>query len=233
MHRLKVRNIECKISDFEVKTEQAISNIENQIDGAKKLYDILLNSCVMYFGLHPSQIQDIVITAVIKIILKKHSDLSLEEIEYSFERANITRTVTIVVDDLIKPILEYKKIKLYISEEQKLLNKEIAEQNEKIFQEAKFRKDSEEIYSKSLIEKKWLGTIFHCENLAKRHFADRIDKDLKNKFWMEAQDEYNKIKNNLEPDVWLCNFGKTEIRLFSEKIVLEALNLRLNLLNEK
>lgn len=233
MNRLKTVGVEIKQTDLQIKPANQISQIEDKVEVAKNLYDILVNSCVLYFGIHPSQIQNIVISQAIKIILKNHADLSLVEIEYSFERINISREVTIVVDDLIKPILEYKKVKFFVSREQQRLNKEIAEQNEVVYQKARFLKECKEIYNQSLVERKWIGTIWHCEAIARDYLAPQLDSKVKKQFWLEAKSEFRELKKNDEFDIWMKNMGKTEIRLFSEKIVLEAIRLGLNLSNEK
>lgn len=173
-----------------------------------------------------SNIPDVLLKESCKTIVKRFSELSLEEIKHSFERIEREKKITISIDDIIKPIEKYFNVKYFISREVKQLRKEEFEAKQTALKEHEFISLSLDLYRKSVLEGKWLGDIYNSSAIAKTYIAPLIDQETKNELWKDAQREYKTIKES--DDLFLLNTGATELRLFAQKIVLEGVKRKVS-----
>ena len=58
----------------------------DQIELAVNIYEVIINSADIYFGVKATSLSDALIKAVVQEIIKKYSTFTLSDIEYSFER---------------------------------------------------------------------------------------------------------------------------------------------------
>lgn len=85
----------------------------------------------------------------------------------------------------------------------------------------KHLKRSRDLYKVALESGEWLGTVFNAAVIA-RDLAAEIEKEVKKKLWKESEYEYS-LLDKKSPD----NVGITPIRIFSEKIVEEAIKQKI------
>jgi hypothetical protein len=222
-------------NDLFVHSGLPINQLKDQVKSAVSLNDILNEVCVLYYGIHISQISDVVIKKAITEILKRFNSLSLEEIRYSFERLKLERSVTIVLDDLIKPIQRYVNAKEEINKQHSKIQKELDEQKEAEQKAIDFEKECKDIYNSSLKANEWSGTIYHASIIAKKFLAHQIEQSTKDELFKQAKEVMYKIRQEMEQDEKNIyqHIGKNEIRIYSELIVKEAISRKLELINNE
>jgi hypothetical protein len=212
-----------------------INQLKDQVKSVVSLNDILNEVCVLYYGIHISQISDVVIKKAITEILKRFNALSLEEIRYSFERLKLERSVTIVLDDLIKPIQRYVNAKEEINKQRSKIQKELDEQKEAEQKAIDFENECKEIYNSSLKANEWNGTIYHASIIAKKFLAHQIEQSTKDELFKQAKELMYKIRQEMEQDEKNIyqHIGKNEVRIYSELIVKEAISRKLEIINNE
>lgn len=223
---MKTVNVDVRHKDFNFRDELPICKYEDQKDVAKSIYKILSDACILYFGIHSTQIQEVVIFKAIEKINKEFNSISLKEIEHSFERLDLQRQVTITLDDLINPIKKYLYVKNYITVEEQKHIKEMQERDLEIIKSKEFEESSLTTYRLSLQKNEWKGNIFNAHAIAKKYLADKFSQEEKSEIFSKAKQQRLNVEAILDSDpLKICEFvGHTDERLFSNMIVIEAVN---------
>jgi len=226
--RLITLNVEVKEKDFQFENELKIYEEENQIETAKKIHSALIDCCVLYYGIHISQIQEVVLITAIQKIIKEFNSISIKEIFHAFERIEIQKQVTITIEDLLKPIRKYIYVKNYISKEFQNHLKEEQEKLQAVEKAIQHREECLNFYAEALSSGIWKGTIFHAVTIAKDFKISKLlHPEQVFEFWETSKREFKVIENDVEN--FLENFGKTAERLFAEKLIIEAIKQKIKL----
>lgn len=235
LSRLKTAPMQIVKNDLFVNSGLPINQIKDQVKTVVSLNDILNEVCVLYYGIHISQISDVIIKKAITEIFKKFNALSIEEIKYSFERIKLERSVTIVLEDLIKPIQRYVNAKEEINKQRYKIQKELDEKQESEFKAKEFENECKEIYNTSLKANEWSGTIYHASIIAKKFLAHQIEQSTKDKLFKQAKELMYQIKEEMQQDEKNIyqHIGKNEIRIYSQLIVKESICRKLELINNE
>lgn len=192
--------------------------------------------CSLYFGVHPTQIQEDLIFLATKKIINEFNQISIEELVHAYDRIEIQRQVTLTIEDLIQPVKKYIFAKNYISAEQEKIQKQEIE--EQIAEQKKIEhlKTCVLRYEESLKAGKWLGNIFEAITTAKEfNLKQYLSKEQTLLFWNEAKNEYFELKKQEKEDEknelqnFLSNLGKTAERIYAEKIVVECIKQKIKL----
>lgn len=137
----------------------------DQIELAVSIYEVIINSADVYFGVKASSLSDALIKVVVQDIIKNYSTFTLSDIEYAFERFAKQRTDwrNLTKSDLIEPIKQYSIVKTEIKNEQKRILEEEKYQQESERKEQEFFDNAVKVYNTSLTLGEWLGDIFQAK----------------------------------------------------------------------
>lgn len=200
---MKANNINFKINDFQLFTDLKIINAD-QNSASNILKSMLIDVCIVYFGIHVSQVPDVLINSAVIEIKQKFNDLTLNEIKYSFQRIEHDRKITVILNDLIKPIKEFKTVKGSILN---YTNEIIKIENKKISKEVQNKIDQQiaiDVYNESLKKDSWSGSIFQCVKIAEL-IKDKFSEEEKLNWWNEVL-KINVVTDNA--DIYNLNLGK-------------------------
>lgn len=156
----------------------------DQIDLAVKIYEVIIESADIHFGVKASSLSDALIRAVVQDIIKNYNTLTLTDIEYSFERFAKQRTDwrNLTKSDLIQPIQQYSVIKMKIKSEMRKMQEEDEYEIEKQKKIREFEEKSIDCYNVSLDLGKWTGDIFQAKAIYRKFkgkISDEVIADLK------------------------------------------------------
>lgn len=176
----------------------------DQIELAVNIYEVIINSADIYFGVKATSLSDALIKAVVQEIIKKYSTFTLSDIEYSFERFSKQRTDwrNLTKSDLIEPINQYSVIKNEIKNEQKKILEEEKIQLETEKKANEFLESSIKLYKASLELGEWLGDIFQAKAIFEQ-FRGKVKGDVCKQLQIEAMkkfkilDERKKLEHTL------------------------------------
>lgn len=219
MRVLMNKGIKCTTADFEVRNDIPICDKVNQKEVVVELNKILTEISIMYFGLHQSQIQEIILNKVIKTILSDFRNMKLSEVLYSYERATVERKITYTVDDYLLPVIAFqtflKNKHICISE----INKEEQEKQKQIELQKKFKQESVSIYKESLKKGSWLGSIWQA-NAIKDILKVNFDFEFRKKLYDEAGQEALLIPdyNEMDFDEYHKFMGMNQQTIYADKL---------------
>ncbi len=232
-NRLKTIRNEVEILPGDIRSgEISISNIQDQRSVSFLIQKAIEDSCIMYFGVHPTQIMDEVIDKVVLEVMQKYAHLSISELAYCYERIPIEKTVVITVNDLLDPIKKYLPSKNIITIEGKRLEKELEEIAESEKRAAKSLELSIEFYNQCLKDgRKWDGCVFRSMELAKSVLKNKLPEDFKEKCFASAKIRMIHIQSLIDkyPDKQVSFFGYTWKRVAAKKYVTECIKRKIKI----
>jgi hypothetical protein len=188
----------------------------DQVELAVSIYEVIINSADVYFGIKATSLSDALIKAVVTEITKNFSKLTLSDVEYAYERFSKQRTDwrNLTKSDLIEPIKQYSVIKMEISNEQKriLEDERIAEETK--VKEDEFENNAINVYKASLGLGEWLGDIFQAKAIFNR-FRGKVSSDKCKELQIEAVKKFRVLdeKRKLEHTLY------TAERIYAQLIV--------------
>lgn len=193
-----------------------ILHYNNKIDCAVRIFKVIVDSADIYYGIRSGQLSEALTDKIVKKILTDYSELSISDIEYSFERfrkeKNDWRNITF--DELMTPIQQYHRIKFAVSRERKLMEKELQEKKERDQKEIEFINTSIELYKKSMDHDYYLGDVFHSRKIY-GNFISKISEDILSDFQMDA----NRQSNKLNEDNAFGMLSYTPERIYAKMVV--------------
>ena len=209
----------------------------DKIDKIKLVNDLstkLIECCVANFGVYPDNIQDVVLQKAIKQILKDYNTLSIEQIEYSFDRLVLNKIITVSVDDLINPIKKYFNVLKSIKNERFKIQKEIEDNEKAEISLNETRKKALEFYRECIKKKEYareivvngvvVRSIFYAEIVCNNYLSDKFTYEQKIQFKREAE----KIKEINDESVHQFKYiGHSVDRITRELAVIEAIKLNI------
>lgn len=208
--RINASGLDVIKKDFQRhNTGIALCNYLDKVQAAIEIYDLIVDSADVYFGIRAEQLSQALIKAVVNTIMEDFSALSLSDIQYSFERYVTPKTDwrNITKFELIAPIQKYAIIKFKIDNEILIVEKENKEEQERKIRADIFLNEAIDMYNESLINGEWNGTIFQAfviHRKFRKYFSEdeitQIKKDAKNmEFLMhETEDVYKIIGYSFE-----------------------------------
>jgi hypothetical protein len=137
----------------------------DQVELAVSIYEVIINSADVYFGIKATSLSDALIKAVVQEITKNYSKLTLTDVEYAYERFSKQRTDwrNLTKSDLIEPIKQYSIIKMEITNEQRRIIEDERIAEESRVKQLEFEKNALNVYKASLSLGEWLGDIFQAK----------------------------------------------------------------------
>lgn len=214
---------DCQRFDLQV----SIKDHVDKVDCAVQIFKTIVDSADIYFGIRAGQLSEALTDKVVKTILAFYSDLSVEDIEYAFERYHKEKTDwrNVTLDELMNPIKQYHKIKHAVSKEALKLQAEIKEQEERNAKEIEFLNLSIDLYNESLDKGCiFLGDIFHARKIY-GNFISIISEDI----LIDMQKEANRRSIELrEQDIYL-HLSHTPERIYAKMVVEHALAKKMQL----
>lgn len=133
------------------------------------LYETLENVSEMFFGLDRQKLSTATITAVIKRFTGTLNELTADDVEYAFKRAEIVPVMnrTLTLNDLYYPIARWSGIRADIRKARWAIQNESNDQQAREHAAQAFLEESKFIYIASLRKKLWDGSVFHASVLIK------------------------------------------------------------------
>jgi hypothetical protein len=228
--QLKVNNdLQISKNDLDLILNNKVPKIKESKDLIKCATDIFkkITDCAdIYYGIRANQMSDALTDSIVKTILKDYGDLTIDEIEWAFEREEINKTDwrNITKREMIAPLTKFYKIKQIVEARREKVLKEKESELEAGKRAFEFEKICKDIYLDSLKVNEWQGSIFHSTVLSK-FFRDQLNQELINTFSAEAKrlEKFYISENNV---IYL---GYTTERLLAELIVKHALKNRFEL----
>lgn len=141
------------------------------------------------FGITPESIADDLDfrRAVFHAICERFIGVTMSDIQQAFLTHEPSEKVYVLSrKEFIEPIQQYWQKKMTVIRELSLIQKEEHEIIEKQKERYHFRKESEDIYRKSLEAKEWKGTMFHAEAIA-RDYSKSLGPETRKELWIKAQ----------------------------------------------
>lgn len=137
----------------------------DQVELAVSIYEVIINSADVHFGIKATSLSDALIKAVVTEITKNYSKLTLTDVEYAYERFSKQRTDwrNLTKSDLIEPIKQYSIIKMEITNEQRRIHEDERIAEESRVKQLEFEKNAIKVYKASLELGEWLGDIFQAK----------------------------------------------------------------------
>jgi hypothetical protein len=178
---------DCKIYGSGIELKE----YTDQIELAVKIYDKIIDCADIYFGIRANQMSEALTRSVVKQIMYDYPNLTIDEIEHSFERFLQPKTDwrNITKFELIAPIQKYYLVKNKIRSEINKLEVEEVEKEENQKKANDFYDLSIKTYNESLTVGKWMGDLFMAHVLHvkfRNKFNDNQVMDLKE----QAQKKY-------------------------------------------
>jgi hypothetical protein len=193
----------------------------------KTILTTIQNCLVIYYGMHIANIPDVLLTEACKQVLKQFPTLTIEEVKHSYERLPLERKVTVMIDDVLKPISRYHNTKISIYTTLRKIQSEITYKNQQDREFKEFQQESLRIYRVSLPLGEFQGDYFNAHAIAKDFLSDRFEKSFRDSLWEQAKARHYEITQN-EDDLYK-NLGMTPERLYSLLIVKEAIKRTIKL----
>ncbi len=179
---------------------------------------------VTHHGIRAGLIDEALMESVIAEIVKQFKTLTVQDIEYAYERANIPRddnwrnvTKKIILD----PIDIWHNKKAVISEDYRKYKEVSNEKAEGIAKAKKFKSECIVVYAQSLKDEKWLGNIWQAAIVAPL-LGDHIDQIDKTEIWWRAENDFSCEEEAAKYNIGMIKSsksGRTEYRIFCERIV--------------
>jgi len=134
--------------------------------------------------------------SVVKQIMLDFPEITLDDIEYSFERYNPVKTDwrNITKIELLEPIRKFYLVKIKMLCEIKEIENEEIEKNEGEKSLIDFYESSIKTYKESLECGEWIGTIFQA-NIIHRKFRKYFNPDEVEELKKESKRMYNHYQN--------------------------------------
>lgn len=220
--QLPVSKSDCQRFDLQV----SIKDYIDKIDCAVKVYKAIVDSADIYFGIRAGQLSEALTDKIVKNILMNYADLSIEDIDYAFERyhkeKNDWRNVTI--DELMNPIKQYHKIKHAVNKEAVKLQQEIQEQEARNSKEIEFLSISKQLYNESIEQGMFLGDIFHARKIY-GNFIPNIEEEV----LIEMQKQANRKSIEIREQDPYLHLSHTPERIYAKMVVEYALKNKMTL----
>jgi hypothetical protein len=176
--RLQSKGLQIVPADCKRGNQIAIQMHPDKVDCAVQIFKKIVDSADIYYGIRAGQLSEALTDKVVKIILRDYSELSVDDIDYAFERyrkeKNDWRNITF--DELIAPLAQYHKVKYAVNKEMAKLQKEIEENEDRIEKDKEFLKISEDLYEESVSGSMFLGDVFHARKIY-GNLIGRINED--------------------------------------------------------
>ncbi len=189
---IEINKKDCK----QLNNGELIKNYSDQIDLAVKIYEKIVDCADIYFGIRSNQMSEALTTSVVKQIMADFPEITIEDIEYSFERFNPIKTDwrNITKIELLAPIKKFYLIKIKLLCEIKEIENEEIEKNEGEKSLIDFYESSIKTYKESLEVGKWNGTIFQA-NIIHRKFRKYFNSGEVEELKKESKKLYNYYQN--------------------------------------
>ncbi len=231
MNRLKTYQMDTTPCDIRTCIDLPLKDERDLKEATITLNKVLEEVCTIWLGVFPTQINTAVTNKVMTEILKKHTDLSLNEIRYSFERKPLSKVIVLTVPDLLTPIEKYKAVKYAVSTETKKLYREIQEEEIAKKKSDEFLEESLKMYRECLKTGEWIGTVFHSFALAKSYLKDKLPEEIKQSYFESAKLEEIENKKIIEkfPNKAPDFFGFNWQRIAAKKYVSECINKKIEI----
>lgn len=183
-------------------------------------------NCEIYFGIRSGLLTDLIKEAVITDIVKKFDNLSIKDLDFSFEKYAVKSESwkAITKAEILAPVFTWWNKKESIRLEFEKFENEGLEDARRESDALEFKEKALGVYRESVSSLEWLGSIFEASAIA-RDVAEHIEQDVKSNLWKETvkakeeadeiEKERKKYKQRLIPE----NFGHSIIRLYSLAIV--------------
>lgn len=214
-----------------------IREISNPLDKMVQIQQAIERNVEIHFGIRTGLLSDDLVKAVIEEVAKKFGSLSIKDIDHAFDLYTVTKDSwkNVTKRDIIQPLstwwqrkesVKYEFTKAKIEEEEKIKGAEKLRE---------FKNKSIELYNQALNSGVWEGDLFNASAIAKEYLAEHIDQSVKNELWIQAQRKYKEAKNQTEEskekiDLSPEHLGASEIRIFSELIILKALEYKIQII---
>ena len=133
INRISATGIEINQKDCQqLNNGNIIKNYPDKVDLAVKIYEKIVDCADIYFGIRQNQMSDALTGSVVKQIMIDFPEITLEDIEYSFERFNPVKTDwrNITKIELLAPIKKFYSVKIKMLCEIKEIENEEIEKNE-------------------------------------------------------------------------------------------------------
>jgi len=189
-------------------------NFETAIDEVTR---ILIYCLDIYFGLRSNQVSENLIIKVQKEIFSKYKHLSLEDLEYSFERFNIPEKTSwnnITIQEIMAPIIRYSNIKHRINNERIKIEAEKNELEKRNKESEVFYNNAIETYLKSLENGSWIGDMFQAKVLLNK-FTKYFTQDMRAEYKKQSKIEEMRIVESGRIDAYLY----TNERILAEMVI--------------
>lgn len=215
--RLQSKGLAISKTDCSRGNQVSIQMHPDKIECAVQIFKKIVDSADIYYGIRAGQLSEALTDKLVKTILRDYSELSIDDIDYAFERyrkeKNDWRNITF--DELIAPLAQYHKIKYAVSKELLKLQKEIKESGERDEKEREFISISQNLYDESLKSgNTYLGDIFH----ARKIYGDligRIDETILS----DLQRESNFQSHELSMSNPFLHLSHTPERIYAKMVV--------------
>lgn len=215
--RLQSKGLPIVITDCKRGNQIAIQMHPDKIECAVQIFKKIVDSADIYYGIRAGQLSEALTDKVVKTILRDYSELSIDDIDYAFERyrkeKNDWRNITF--DELIAPLAQYHRVKYAVNKEFLKLQQEIKEKNERDIKDREFTSISQNLYEESLKSSDmYLGDVFHARKIY-GNFLGRIDENILSDFQREA----NFKSNELSMSNPYLHLSHTPERIYAKMVV--------------
>jgi len=195
--RISATGIEINQKDCQqLSNGNLIKNYPDKVDLAVKIYERIVDCADIYFGIRQNQMSDALTGSVVKQIMLDFPEITLDDIEYSFERYNPVKTDwrNITKIELLEPIKKFYLVKIKMLCEIKEIENEEIEKNEGEKSLIDFYESSIKTYKESLEVGEWTGTIFQA-NIIHRKFRKYFNPEEVEELKKESKRMYNHYQN--------------------------------------
>jgi len=197
INRISATGIEINQKDCQqLSNGNLIKNYPDKVDLAVKIYEKIVDCADIYFGIRQNQMSDALTGSVVKQIMLDFPEITLDDIEYSFERSNPVKTDwrNITKIELLEPIRKFYLVKIKMLCEIKEIENEEIEKNEGEKSLIDFYESSIKTYKESLECGEWTGTIFQA-NIIHRKFRKYFNPEEVEELKKESKRMYNHYQN--------------------------------------
>lgn len=222
INRISATGIEINKKDCQqLQSGNLIKNYPDQIDLAVKIYEKIVDCADIYFGIRSNQMSEALTTSVVKQIMSDFPEITVEDIEYSYERFNPIKTDwrNVTKIEILAPIRKFYLMKIKMLFEIKEIENEEIEKNEGEKNLIDFYESSIKTYKESLEAGEWTGTIFQA-NIIHRKFRKYFNPEEVEELKNESKKLYNYYQN-LNTFLY---FAYSEERILANLVVKKAIN---------
>lgn len=226
--RLTSRAIPVLKSDINRKQYLPIQFHEDKLDCAVKIFKSIVDCADIYYGIRSGQLSEALTDKVVSTIIRDYSELSVEDIEYAFERYRKEKTDwrNITFDEIMAPIKQFHRVKYSISKERLQMEKEQQELQERIKKENEFLQKSIELFYESQNSDYYLGDVFHARKIY-GYFLSHIPEDTLQELQEQANKESKQVNDMINSD--FITFAITPERLYAVAVVNYAIKNKIPL----